>query len=64
MKSDFGGIGLSAGGIALLGADVWGSPNSGENNKINLGWAGLGMSIGLSGGSSVDVTETEYIETN
>jgi hypothetical protein len=57
MKSDFGGIGYQAGGKVLLGGTVWGA----QKENGNLGWGGGSFGIGLSGGSSAEVTKTKYL---
>ncbi len=58
MKKDFGGIGYQVSGDVILGGGTWTS----LKDDYTPGWSGISLGLGLSGGSSAEVTKTEYLE--
>ncbi len=58
----FGGEGYDAGGKLLLGGNVLGTLKDDGRGNTSVGWAGAGVSIGISGGTSADKTNTKFIE--
>ncbi len=60
MKSDFAGDGYDAGGDLFFGGNVWGTLKDDGRGKTSVGWAGVGISVGISVGSNSDKTNTKF----